>query len=254
MLMVITHMVAKVMFNKINKILLFIFVFSCAIFPYGNVFAVNYNSGLYNAGLYSDTAPSTPTSSPVAGLYNSTQSVTLSATGSTSIRYSTTSTPADCSSGTLYTTPISVSSSQTIYAKACDDALNSSTISFAYTISIPSSRNNGAGLLFVSTPPPPAIPNTVLNTTTLTPTNTFDIKKVTKDLKLGMTNKDVKTLQLFLIDQDKGPIAKKLKKNGTTNYFGNLTKSALAEWQKASHVTPASGYFGGVTRGKIKNL
>ncbi len=334
MLMVITHMVAKVMFNKINKILLVIFVFSCAIFPYGNVFAVNYNSGLYNAGLYSDTAPSTPTSSPVAGLYNSTQSVTLSATGSTSIRYSTTSTPADCSSGTLYTTPISVSSSetiyvkacnnynnfstasfdyvidttapatltaspssgtysssqtvtlssvgstsirysttstpadcssgtlyttpisvsssQTIYAKACDDAGNSSTLSFVYIISANHHVSSGYMLSSNTKTTSQILTTNDINITKNT-SEISEIKKVTKNLKLGMTNKDVKTLQLFLIQQDKGLNAKALKKNGATNYFGKLTKSTLAEWQKKNNLTP-DGIFGLKTRAEIKNL
>ena len=80
------------------------------------------------------TPPGTPTVTPSAGSYNTTQSVTLSSSGSDSIRYSISSTPADCSSGTLYSTPISVSSSETIYARACDTAGNSSTGSFIYTI------------------------------------------------------------------------------------------------------------------------
>ena len=33
--------------------------------------------------------------------------------------------------------------------------------------------------------------------------------------------------------------------------FGNLTKAALAEWQSAMGITPASGYFGAKTRAKI---
>lgn len=82
------------------------------------------------------TAPSNPVASPIAGRYiTSPQSVTLSATGSDSIRYSTSSTPADCSSGTLYSdsTPIIVSSSETIYVRACNSG-GSSTGSFAYVI------------------------------------------------------------------------------------------------------------------------
>jgi Putative peptidoglycan binding domain/Chitobiase/beta-hexosaminidase C-terminal domain len=94
------------------------------------------NNSTLNTFTYTiDTVPpSAPVASPVAGLYNSTQSVTLSASGSDSIRYSTSSLPADCSSGTLYSTAISVSVTSTIYARACDNAGNSSTASFAYTI------------------------------------------------------------------------------------------------------------------------
>ncbi|MCX6756110.1 MAG: chitobiase/beta-hexosaminidase C-terminal domain-containing protein [Candidatus Nomurabacteria bacterium] len=69
------------------------------------------------------TPPSAAVASPIAGYYNSTQSITLSASGSDSIRYSTSGTPANCSSGTLYTGAISVSTSQTIYTLACDLAI-----------------------------------------------------------------------------------------------------------------------------------
>jgi hypothetical protein len=79
-------------------------------------------------------APEAVVSSPVAGSYNSTQSVTLSSVGSTSIRYSTSETPASCSVGTLYTTAISVASNQTIYTRACDNAGNSTTSSFFFEI------------------------------------------------------------------------------------------------------------------------
>lgn len=81
-----------------------------------------------------------------------------------------------------------------------------------------------------------------------------DIQKITQDLKFGMTNPDVKILQLFLIAQSKGPQAKALAIHGGTNYFGKLTKLALSEWQKANNITPNSGYFGPKTRTKIKDL
>ncbi|MFZ2072591.1 MAG: peptidoglycan-binding domain-containing protein, partial [Minisyncoccia bacterium] len=96
-------------------------------------------------------------------------------------------------------------------------------------------------------------PNIFTNNNTITQTIS-EIQKVTKDLKLGMRNNDVKTLQLFLISQNKGPAAKALAKNGATNYFGKLTRSALAEWQKENKITPSAGYFGKVTRAKIKLL
>ena len=77
---------------------------------------------------------------------------------------------------------------------------------------------------------------------------------MTKDLKLGMKNKDVKILQSFLINQNKGPFALALKKHGATNNFGALTKLALEEWQKTNSVIPSTGYFGTKTRAKIKLL
>jgi len=102
-------------------------------------------SGLYTEGdcedegysWYGDvchTDPASVVSSISTGLYNATQSVSLSADGSTFIRYSTTEMPADCSSGMLYDGPIEVASSQTIYARACNAYGNSATGSFSYTI------------------------------------------------------------------------------------------------------------------------
>ncbi|MCX6754624.1 MAG: peptidoglycan-binding protein [Candidatus Nomurabacteria bacterium] len=115
---------------KILFLVVFLFLFS----NLSPAFAVNYGAGLHGAGLYGATFPSAPTSSPTAGIYNTTQSITLSASNSTSIRYSTSGTPANCSSGTLYSVPISISYSQTIYALACDSYNNSISANFIYQI------------------------------------------------------------------------------------------------------------------------
>lgn len=80
------------------------------------------------------TAPSSPTANPAAGSYTDTQSVSLSSTGSSVTRYSTDGTPADCASGTAYSTPIFVEISTTLFVLACDNAGNSSSASFAYAI------------------------------------------------------------------------------------------------------------------------
>lgn len=84
----------------------------------------------------------TPTASPAAGTYSSTQSVTLStATGGATIVYTTDgSTPTAVNGtpthGTAYTTPISVSSSQTILAIASESGYtNSGLLTAAYVIS-----------------------------------------------------------------------------------------------------------------------
>jgi hypothetical protein len=82
-----------------------------------------------------------PTFSPVAGTYGSTQSVTISTTSGGVICYNTTGTPATngttgCTTGTLYTTPVSVSASETLYAVAGGTGFVDSAIgSAAYTIS-----------------------------------------------------------------------------------------------------------------------
>lgn len=75
----------------------------------------------------------------------------------------------------------------------------------------------------------------------------------TRDLSLGMSGVDVHDLQKFLIKQNAGPAARQLEKHGTTQYFGILTKNALAEFQKKNGIRPASGYFGPITRAWIKN-
>ena len=80
------------------------------------------------------TPPADPVASPIAGNYNSNQNVTLTSTGSSTIRYSTSATPSTCSSVTEYTSPILVTLSQTLYALACDTAGNTSSASFAYVI------------------------------------------------------------------------------------------------------------------------
>jgi peptidoglycan hydrolase-like protein with peptidoglycan-binding domain len=63
-----------------------------------------------------------------------------------------------------------------------------------------------------------------------------------------MTGADVKQLQLFLISQNAGPAAHKLETHGTTQNFATLTEAALIEFQKHVGITPASGYFGPITR------
>lgn len=86
-----------------------------------------------NSGGGTPTSP-TPLANPAGGTYPGTQSVTLTATGSDSIRYTTDgSTPTG--SSTLYSGPISVSSSQTIKSISITAGeSNSGVISETYTI------------------------------------------------------------------------------------------------------------------------
>jgi hypothetical protein len=80
----------------------------------------------------------TPTFSPPAGTYASAQSVTVScATGGATIRY-TTDGSEPSSTSTVYSTPVSVSVTTTIKAKAFNSGMtDSDTASGTYTISIP---------------------------------------------------------------------------------------------------------------------
>jgi hypothetical protein len=83
----------------------------------------------------------TPTGTPPPGTYASTQNVALSTTAGGVICYSTTTTPqtngtTGCTVGTQYTTPISVSTSQTIFAVAGGTGFSDSAVaSLAYVIS-----------------------------------------------------------------------------------------------------------------------
>lgn len=78
-----------------------------------------------------------------------------------------------------------------------------------------------------------------------------EILKLAVDLKYKMENNDVNILQNFLISQNIGPASFALKSHGATNYFGQLTKNALIEWQTAKGITPSMGYFGPKTRAYI---
>ncbi|MEI6420119.1 MAG: peptidoglycan-binding protein [bacterium] len=76
-----------------------------------------------------------PTASPVAGSYNTVQSVSLLSSGATSIRYTEDNTTPTCTS-TQYVSPISVASTKTIKAISCYPNNTTSTVaSFAYVLS-----------------------------------------------------------------------------------------------------------------------
>lgn len=81
------------------------------------------------------SAPSAPVASPAAGSYASAQNVTLSSSGATSIRYTLDGTTPTCTVGTVYTGPISVTSTKTLKVKGCNVSGVSSTLgTFLYTI------------------------------------------------------------------------------------------------------------------------
>lgn len=90
-------------------------------------------------------SPGNPVAAPAAGTYASTQNVTLSAAGSTSIVYTVNGSTPTCLSGTTYSGAISVSSSETINAIACNAGNSSSVVSFAYTINSGGGNNGGGG-------------------------------------------------------------------------------------------------------------
>lgn len=74
---------------------------------------------------------------------------------------------------------------------------------------------------------------------------------IVRDLTLGSQGDDVTALQVALVAHDLGPAAKALAAAGSTGYFGTITQSALAEYQRAKGISPASGYYGPLTRARM---
>lgn len=69
-----------------------------------------------------------------------------------------------------------------------------------------------------------------------------EIITITRDLQIGMSGKDVMTLQNFLMK------AGYIIEAGATGFFGQQTKTALANYQRANNISPAFGNFGQQTR------
>ena len=184
----------------------------------------------------------------------------------TYMKYSTDATPIDCTSGTLYSDSLVFPSSTKLYMRVCKVPDNSSVSTFEYitpksvVVSGGGSSSGGSSYTPVVKAVIPILNNPIISSVTpLVSEPSISVKfsliqKIKKDLEIGMRNKDVKTLQLFLINQKKGPYSKSLSSSGTTTYFGKLTKQALSEWQKVYKIYPANGYFGAKTRAKIKAL
>jgi hypothetical protein len=90
-----------------------------------------------------------PVASPVAGIYSSTQSVTLTNSNALSIRYTIDGSTPNCSTtpvGIVYTSPISVSSSEVITAVSCYQGNYSSTpATFGYAITPVSTGGSTGG-------------------------------------------------------------------------------------------------------------
>jgi len=111
------------------------------------------DNGINNNGGGAGTAYE-PSASPVAGTYNSSQSVSLSASGANSIRYTVDGTTPSCTSGTVYSSAITVSSSKTIKAISCylDNGSTSASnvASHAYTINISSGGGGGIQTTYCS--------------------------------------------------------------------------------------------------------
>lgn len=65
------------------------------------------------------------------------------------------------------------------------------------------------------------------------------------DAKRGTRDGQVSKLQAYLISTGD------LKKGNDTSYYGDATKKAVASWQEKNDITPATGFFGPLTRAKM---
>ncbi len=98
-----------------------------------------------------------------------------------------------------------------------------------------------------------SLPQNILDILNIQTTNTTTNIPV-RNLELGMTGQDVISLQKLL--NSNGYI---ITTSGTgslgneTEFFGALTQSALARYQATNGISPASGYFGPLTRTQMKN-
>ena len=97
------------------------------------------------------TLMAAPTASPAASTFTSTQNVTLTSSGSSGICYTTDGTTpvcaasgSSCTTGNLYSSAISITSTKTVKARSCYPNSNSSSVgSHVYTISTPASPGGG---------------------------------------------------------------------------------------------------------------
>ena len=110
--------------------------------------------------------------------------------------------------------------------------------------------DSGQTQSFIQQTPPNDVPPTE---TTPTDTQTTE-PQFTRDLTIGSTGDDVRALQQLLNDlgfliADTGPGSP----GQESTYFGERTRQALIRYQQANNISPASGYFGPLTRSSLQN-
>ncbi len=76
-----------------------------------------------------------------------------------------------------------------------------------------------------------------------------------RDLKINMTGFDVRNLQI-LLNKNNFIVANSGagSPGNETSFFGPATQRALQNYQQAHNISPASGYFGQITRGHMKSI
>jgi hypothetical protein len=191
-------------------------------------------------------APVAPVSSLAAGTYTSTEAAILTSVGSSNIYYTIDGTTPSCTSGALYSTPITVERSITLKAVGCDAYSNESSVfSAAYTIT----RVGGSGGTSgrnpkAATPATPAVPGVSPATPAVPAHKALTAGSFSRDLFVGSEGDDVVTLQTFLEQSGYLTIPNGVAKG----YFGGLTKAAVKKFQKDVGL-PTPGRVGPATRG-----
>jgi Putative peptidoglycan binding domain len=133
----------------------------------------------------------------------------------------------------------------TVHGAALSDAQVSAIISLlesfgadAATVANVQASLSGEAPVIVSSPSSSSVPASLL---------------ASSDLTLGSKGAAVKDLQIFLNAAGHTVAASGVGSAGNeSEYFGNLTKTALAKFQAAEGISPASGYFGSISRAKLK--
>lgn len=105
--------------------------------------------------------------------------------------------------------------------------------------------NNGGGLLRILQAQ--AVAQKASSNNTASQADSGRSNGFIRDLRITMNGIDVNMLQKLLITKNTGAAARRLAANGTTKYFGVLTKNALIEYQRANNLSP-DGIFGPQTR------
>ncbi len=128
------------------------------------------------------------------------------------------------------------------------------TTSACDAVVTPSSSRRGGGGSRISVPVTPTS-TTPLSTLVVPPTSSSNTTTFTRDLSFGSTGTDVIALQRFLNSRGftvstTGPGSP----GNEINVFGSRTQAALARFQTSVGITPASGYFGPITRSFVNAL
>jgi hypothetical protein len=131
--------------------------------------------------------------------------------------------------------------SSTVTAEVLSQILAPSAAATAYINSLTQTGTTGTNAVPISSVATSTVSSTAISTI---PTFIF-----TRNLTIGSTGPDVLALQEYLNNNGYSLASTGPGSPGNeTDMFGDLTKAALALFQKAHGVSPSAGYFGPITR------